>query len=311
MLLAPRHLSLVVQALLVFSTSLAAALDASDASQQVLNDAASKPGYSKGTAVPVSCLNRTVEDGQHISDASGGLQYIPFPVCNETGVSLFFAYGEPTTQTCTIDSLDDDLYHLLEFYVHNDAPLACRIPSYPLSSSPSNKKDASSIADASPSTQWTPLTFALQGTLQLSHIHLHTSINVLLHSSPSNSLIAGTAYSLPNITTETPSPEGSKVIRGEPLTFTFNIGWIDGTVLPGMMGRPLPRVRDHGIGFFFLCVFACLASAGVGGIAVMQFERRKWNKGKAMDGLLGANTARTNGYSGYGGYGGYSSGKRD
>ena len=33
---------------------------------------------------------------------------------------------------CTISFISDEFFHLLEFYVHNDAPLTCRIPARPL-----------------------------------------------------------------------------------------------------------------------------------------------------------------------------------
>src|SRR5664279_3503531 len=32
---------------------------------------------------------------------------------------------------CTIPMITDPFFHLLEFYIHNDAPLSCRIPSRP------------------------------------------------------------------------------------------------------------------------------------------------------------------------------------
>ena len=303
MLLAPQHGWLAAHVILVFWTSLAIAVGVEHNNEQPILSDSTKKGYTKGAPVPVSCLNRTIETGEHVQDASGGLQYIPFPFCNETASSLAFAYGEPASLTCTIDNLEDELYHLLEFYVHNDVPLSCRVPSFPLSAPPSESKDVSFESDIVKANQWTPLTIALQGTLQLSHLHIHTSINVLLHSSPESHLIAATAYSLPNITKQTPYPEGSKIIRGEPVIFTFNVGWIDGTILPGMVGKPLQRVTDHGIGFFLLCVFGCLASAGVGGMAMMQYERRKWRGTKGIDGILGANGGRSNGYGGYGGYG--------
>jgi hypothetical protein len=133
-------------------------------------------------------------------------------------------------------------------------------------------------------------------------------------------LIASTAYSLPN-TTSSVSVEGSKIVRYEPVVFTFNVGWIDGAVLPGMVGRPVLGVRDHSIGFSLLSFFALAASAGVGAMAMLVHERRKSGRSSGIygNGLLGGNvgngTARTSG--GYGGYGGYSTsststwGKRD
>lgn len=33
---------------------------------------------------------------------------------------------------CTIPFLSDEMFHLLEFYIHHDSPLACRVPVRPL-----------------------------------------------------------------------------------------------------------------------------------------------------------------------------------
>jgi len=203
-------------------------------------------------------------------------------------------------------------------------PLTCRIPSFPI--------DASSIpisATGETASQdiWTPFTIALQGTLQLSHLHLHTNINALFHTASSfehSRLIASAAYSLPNTTDPTQPLDGVKIVRNEPLVLTFNVGWIDGAVLPGMVGRPVLGIRDHSIGFSLLSFFAIVASAGVGAMAMLVYERRKsgraasmYGGGGAGNGLLGGNIgsggARSSGYGGYGGYGGggYTTGKRD
>jgi hypothetical protein len=159
----------------------------------------------------------------------------------------------------------------------------------------------------------------------LSHIHLHTSLNVLFHTWPAyqatepfaldrSRLVAATAYSVPNTSADAP-PEGSKIFRNEPLTFTFNVGWVEGTVLPGMAGRPVLGVRDHGVGFTLFSFFALAAAAGVGAMGMLVYERQK--SGRTMNGLLGGNKGGVNGvrmgngYGGYGRYGGYGSGKKD
>ena len=226
------------------------------------------------------------------------------------------------TQTCTILDLPDELYHLLEFFVHSDVPLTCRVPSYPISSDSISIPSSISDGAAESQEQWTPFTIALQGTLQLSHLHLHTSINVLFHTSQdavkvrdkTSHLIASTAYSLPNSTDPDLPAEGTKIIRNEPLVLTFNVGWIDGAVLPGMVGRPVLGVKDHNIGFSLLSFFALAASAGVGAMGMLVYERRKKASAKYGNGLLGGNigngTVRMNGYGGYGGYTS-STGKRD
>ncbi|KAL2426888.1 hypothetical protein ABEF95_002654 [Exophiala dermatitidis] len=326
------HLPLPLNALVVFYLTIASSVTVSAADQTNLkgvtgnNEPLKRRGYSMGEPVPVSCLNRTIETGEHITDAHGNLQYIPFPTCNETNQPLSFLYNTPQTQMCTIDALPDELYHLFEFFVHSDVPLTCRVPSYPLEEQ--NTSPISGATEAEKSLSWTPFTIALQGTLQLSHLHLHTNINVLFHMSqqdPSASsstdelshLIASTAYSVPNTSSSSTTPvEGTKILRNEPVVLTFNVGWIDGAVLPGMVGRPVLGVRDHSVGFSLLSFFALSASAGVGAMAMLIYERRKSGRsGMYGNGILGGNVgnggaARS---SGYGGYGGYSSiaGKRD
>jgi hypothetical protein len=255
---------------------------------------------------------------RQITDDHGNLQYIPFPTCNETNQPLSFEYNVPQTQTCTIDALPDELYHLFEFFVHSDVPLTCRVPSYPLDQE--ELGITSSIPDAggagADKDLWTPFTIALQGTLQLSHLHLHTNINALFHTSqdPESAkatslqsyLIASTAYSLPNTSSSVPV-EGSKIVRNEPVVLTFNVGWIDGAVLPGMVGRPVMKVTDHSVGFSLLSFFALAASAGVGAMAMLVYERRKSGRiGNYSNGILGGNVGngmpRTSRYGGYGGY---------
>jgi len=49
--------------------------------------------YSLGQAILVSCLNRTIDTGEHTTDAQGRLEYVPFPTCNETGRPLELYFG--------------------------------------------------------------------------------------------------------------------------------------------------------------------------------------------------------------------------
>jgi hypothetical protein len=303
----PRLLSLYLHICYVFYLSLSACVNAASAADQNTffpqPNTATRKGYSKGDLMPVSCMNRTLETGEHITDDHGNLQYIPFPTCNETSLPLAFPFNTPQTQLCTIDALPDELYHLFEFFVHSDVPLTCRVPTYPFSPSSNpfdtqgSKKDVSADLDT-----WTPFT-----------------INVLFHTSNSTleppHLLASTAYSLPN-SSSSAAREGTKIMRFEPLVLIFNVGWIDGTVLPGMVGRPVLGVKDHSVGFSLLSFFALMASAGVGAIGMLVYERKKSGRsGGYGNGILGGNigsgSAARN--TGYGGYGGYSSGvgKRD
>lgn len=313
-----RNAFLCMHVCYVFYLSLCSTVRAAE--QSTLSSQSNRKGYSKGDLMPVSCLNRSLETGEHIQDDHGSLQYIPFPICNETNTPLAFPYSTPRSQTCTIDALPDELYHLIEFFVHSDVPLTCRIPTYPLTHENSPVFDTGPKKEGQDDT-WTPFTVALQGTLQLSHLHLHTSINVLFHTSNNSAepshLIASTAYSLPN-SSETASREGTKILRFEPLVLNFNVGWIDGAVLPGMVGRPVLGVTGHRVGFCLLSFFALAASAGVGAMGMLVYERKKSGRNSVYgNGILpsnvGAGVARSTGYGSYGSYGSYSSGvgKRD
>jgi hypothetical protein len=329
---------LPLRALCLFYLTLSSIVQAADPQSPLSSDTRpSRRGYKKGDLLPVSCLNRTIDTGEHITDSHGNLQYIPFPTCNETSLPLSFAYDTPTTKTCTIAELPDELYHLIEFFVHSDVPLTCRVPTYPLDSSESpfeSTSGATGVGSTSDVETWTPFTIAVQGTLQTSHLHLHTNINVLFHTSAPDAdtsrkttqqtshLIASTAYSVPNPSLSSPK-EGTKITRYEPLALTFNVGWIDGDVLPGMPGRPVMGVKDHSIGFSLISLLGLAAAAGFGALAMLLYERKKSGRAGG-NGLLGGNVGsglgmgnggvvRSTGYGGYGGYGGFNggTGKRD
>ncbi|KAF4214753.1 hypothetical protein CNMCM5878_008943 [Aspergillus fumigatiaffinis] len=331
--------------------------------------------YSYGQPMPVTCLNRTIDSGEHvmpppfrwllaITDNLGKLQYIPFPTCNETFLPLALRYGVTETINCTISSLPDELYHLLEYYVHSDVPLACRVPTAPLSPStqagPSPDTKKSENTDLSPldngGPAYTPLTFALQGTLQRSHLHIWTDMNVLVHNIPSASktkksnrkskhaspgyVVAGTAYSIPEFDGPLPKQKdadeddaavavseaardpwtaghGTKVIRGEPLTFTFHVTWVEGGKgIWWPAGGPDSAGGSSGVASFFSKLFFFVLAAGVGAVVALYWERNgaRRRAGWRGDGILGASTPRGKGSVGiaYGnggkinGYGGYS-----
>ncbi|KAL8817618.1 MAG: hypothetical protein Q9223_003588, partial [Gallowayella weberi] len=120
---------------------------------------------------------------------------------------------------CTIATITDEFFHLLEFYVHNDAPLTCRIPTHPLTSSPSGGSSPST----STAEDYIPLIFALAGTLQYSHLHINTRMNIILHTSPNllkedADILAATAYSVPSL-----SANSTKIIIGDPLSLQLSV----------------------------------------------------------------------------------------
>ncbi|EAW13856.1 uncharacterized protein ACLA_068840 [Aspergillus clavatus NRRL 1] len=329
-----------------------------------------KAGYSYGQPMPVTCLNRTIDSGEHITDNLGKLQFIPFPTCNETFLPLALRYGVTETLNCTINALPDELYHLFEYYVHSDVPLACRVPTAPLSLSPSTlppspDKDnagATDLDDGGPA--YTPITFALQGTLQRSHLHIWTDMNVLVHNIASTSaaskksknkskakkarpgyVVAGTAYSIPEfdgpLNTEDKQSDadadadaqaavavaeaardpwtaghGTKVVRGEPLTFTLHVSWVEGGKGIWWPTDEPAAGEQAGTTSFVSRIFFFAMAAALGAAGALYWERNAARRraGWRGDGILGGSASRGKGSVeiGYGnggkinGYGGYS-----
>ncbi|KAL4880740.1 hypothetical protein BJY04DRAFT_218897 [Aspergillus karnatakaensis] len=359
-----------------------------------ISSAGRADGYTRGQPMPVTCLNRTIDSGEHITDDLGKLQFIPFPICKETSSPLALRFGVSETLNCTIDSLPDELYHLLEYYVHSDVPMTCRVPTAPLIPSidipttPDSKSDDESTQSEEGTTlsvldddgpPYTPITFAVQGTLQKSHLHIWTDMNVLAHNIPQlgvngkpkknkqGYIVAGTAYSVPEFEfsllkpkdgngEQKPSAEkeasavseaarepwtaghGTKVIRGEPLTFTFHVSWIEGGRGIGWPSRGSGSESGSSVlGWLFSKLFFFGLAASVGAVAALYYERNGGGRRKGWkgDGILGVpalsggkgavgvafgNGGKANGYGGYSaggsgagsGYGGFwSSGKRD
>ncbi|CAK4030776.1 uncharacterized protein RCC_05509 [Lecanosticta acicola] len=301
--------SLVVRLLIVFYTALAAC-----ATQEPLGiNPKDQRGYKVGQPIPVSCLNRTIDTGEHITDpTSGQLSYIPAFTCNETHRPLEFYFGIEKEINCTIDFIDDPFFHLLEFYVHNDAPLTCRIPTKPLPPSVLKEEYEQGTKDmtegqGSLSEIYTPLVIALSGTLQLSHLHVSSSLNVLVHAVPKSispgTIAAATAYS---ISREPPS----RIVIGDPLPLRFSVRWYPNTQLPsGWTG-----IGGH---LTFSTFVYCMLSAGAAAaICIAYFRgvelpRRLKSHGK--DRLGGIERGGLGGYgiSTMNGYGGYGVGKRD
>jgi len=254
-----------------------------------------RSSYKAGDTVPVTCLNRSMyaryilsaneqiaklswngllienrETGEHIIDSSGSLQYISFPVCAETDKPLSLHYGSNALQNCTI-TLEDSLFHLLEFYIHNDAPLTCRVPSFPTTgltaASISGEDKAGALG--SQSTSYTPLIFALSGTLQLSHLHVANKLNMAIHVEPKPSkgggfsaggtgprtgdVISAAAYST------YPTIQQTRVVIGDNLTLQLYPRWYSGIALP------LSTSSGHHNFWSTLsyCAFSALVSAAI------------------------------------------------
>ncbi|KAL9048093.1 MAG: hypothetical protein Q9162_007861 [Coniocarpon cinnabarinum] len=287
----------VLVAFLSFYSFLRVALAAE---QQPLSDQDRR--YKYGDPIPVSCMNRTIDTGEHVSDDRGRLQYIPFPTCNETGRPLELYFGVEKDVNCTIDFISDEFFHLLEFYVHNDVPMTCRLPTRPLSTTeyvdPSNSHQVGALG--SESTYYTPFVVALSGILQLSHVHVANNLNVLVHAAPKSIALgvidAATAYSVSTTTRNT------KIVIGDPLQLRLGVRWYPSASLPsGWQG-----VGGH---LTHWTLLYCLLSAGASAaICITYFRgfdlpRRLRSHGHQRIGLLGPDRGPSGGRLGGYGYG--------
>ncbi|KAG7101977.1 hypothetical protein HYQ44_018555 [Verticillium longisporum] len=222
----------------------------------------SLPSYHYGAPIQVECMNRSSDTGEHLEDANHQLIWIPFPECSETGKPLEFAYGLEGEVNCTIPMIDDPFFHLLEFYIHNDAPLSCRLPSRPA-------PHVEIAGQKPPEREYVPLVFALAGTLQLSHLHISTHLNVLLHSVPkhhihphdSGVLDSGAAYSTSPLS-HMQGTASKRLVIGDPLPLSFSVRWFPTPALPKTEGT----VEWQGMGghIYASTVFYSIVSFGAG-----------------------------------------------
>ena len=215
---------------------------------------------------------------------------------------LELQFGIEQEINCTIDFVDDTFFHLLEFYVHNDAPLSCRIPTRPLSSTQGTADGTD--GEGGLSDVYTPMVVALAGSLQLSHLHVATDLNVLVHAAARSrapgTLAAATAYSVDR----TPPV---RLVIGDPLPLRLSIRWYPNTSLPsGWTG-----VGGH---LYLSTLFYCLLSAAASAVACatyfrgVELPRRLKSHGK--DRVGGMERGGLGGYGIANGYG-YGVGKRD
>ncbi|KAK3996212.1 hypothetical protein QBC44DRAFT_339574 [Cladorrhinum sp. PSN332] len=247
------------------------------------------PSYHFGAPIQVECMNRSSETGEHISlpnSPTHEIQWIPFPTCNETNAPLSFQYGIEEEKNCTIAMISDPFFHLLEFYIHADAPLACRLPSRP-------PPHIEVVGQKQPEQEYIPLVFALAGTLQLSHMHISTHMNVLLHSTPkehihphdSGVLDSATAYSTSPLT-HMESGDTKRLVIGDPLPLKFSVRWFPTAELPKTEGH----VEWQGMGghvyasTIFYSLLSFVAGAVVAGAYFMGVVLPKRLKGRALGG---------------------------
>ncbi|CUS10833.1 unnamed protein product [Tuber aestivum] len=231
--------------------------------------------YTPGDRISVQCLNRTIDTGEHVQDEKTGiLQYIPFAACNETGRPLEVKFLEDGEVNCTISFLSDEMFHLFEFYVHHDSPLACRVPARPLGGERDLEKKSEEeyvpLGKVPPppppllrnanTDEKKKIVFALSGKLEASHMHLAANMNVLFHlTSPTSGVIdSGTAYS-----TSPMSSDLTRIIIGDPLALRLKVHWFR-TLSPLSARSNGEHVTVHLLGY-------CLLSAFAGACSVYSF----------------------------------------
>lgn len=167
--------------------------------------------YEIGQDMLMDCISRNIDNGEHNFDSQDRIIYLPFPICKETGKPLTFQYGVSNDTQCTIN-FSDELYHLFQLYIHEDAPLSCRIPLSP---------EANYLEKGG---AYVPLTFNFRGEVHDSHLDIDSGLNVLFIKPNSrkpeqNLIVASTAFSS--------STNVTRVVIGDDLTLNLAVRWLD------------------------------------------------------------------------------------
>lgn len=185
--------------------------------------------YTPAQDVFIECISRNIDTGEHKFDTNNRIVYTAFPTCKETAKPLTFRYGVLEDVNCTV-VFTDELYHLFQLYIHEDAPFSCRIPL-------STAAHYMELGGAS-----VPLTFNFRGEVHDSHLNVDPNLNVVF-TKPSGkkpqqqSIVSAVAWSA--------STNATRVIIGDSLTLQFAVRWFDnlknvGTLAPRGEGLPYP-----------------------------------------------------------------------
>lgn len=171
------------------------------------------PAYSTGDKVPIDCIQRRIDDGEHKFDEQKNIIFDSFPKCKETNDYLHFKYNVNEDIQCTV-GLTDELFHLFQLYVHEDAPFSCRLPLTGSKARMSAHQEGISV----------PLAFNFRGRVSEAHIDIDNYMNVIIQT-PTNykSIVSAVGWSAgTNLT---------RIIIGDYLTLNFAVRWI-GSVSP-------------------------------------------------------------------------------
>lgn len=191
--------------------------------------------YIHGQDVFIDCIARNMDTGEHKFDSNGHIIHTAFPACKETGKPLNFHYGVLEDLNCTIE-FTDELYHMFQLYVHEDAPLSCRIP---LST------EANSVEKGG---AYIPLTFNFRGEVHDSHLDIDTQMNLIMvtpHSREERhkTVVSAVAWS-----------SGTRAVRtviGDSVTLQLAVRWLDNVKNYGFTEEDT-RSLPYGDGFYKL-----------------------------------------------------------
>ncbi|KAG7663633.1 uncharacterized protein J8A68_002882 [[Candida] subhashii] len=167
--------------------------------------------FQKGQEFQFDCIQRNIDNGEHKFDEKERILYGPFPKCKETSKPLSFKYGVNEDVNCTIQ-FTDELYHLFQLYVHEDAPFSCRLP---LSSEPLSIEKGGAFI---------PFTFAFRGEVHEAHLDIDYSMNVLI-TKPSNN--DPDQYTFISAISYGSGTNTSRIVIGDELTLNFAVRWFD------------------------------------------------------------------------------------
>lgn len=165
-----------------------------------------------------------------MTDKSGNLQYTPFPPCAETSHPLALPFARSADINCTI-TLTDPLFHLLEYYLHADAPLFCRLPAG-RPPGPEDHRARSVVEGSAGSGGYVPFVLALAGALDKSHLHVRPVLNVAVHHAPAVKSGGGLVRAAGAYSAAGGDEEGRKVIIGDDVPLTLRVRWYAADGLP-------------------------------------------------------------------------------
>lgn len=157
--------------------------------------------FSPASKIPISCIQRQIDNGEHKFDSEGGIIHSLFPVCRETGESLSLSYNTPEIKECTVE-LTDELYHLFQLYIHQDVPFSCRLPY-------SHNNDDVFI----------PFTLNFRGIIETSHLDIDTTMNVVVHAGSEGNIVSSVGYSA--------GGNVSRYIIGDFMPIRLHVNWVD------------------------------------------------------------------------------------